>query len=75
MCQIYILHVAAKLMANHSLAIRQATYKLSRNIQIKGLELMETVIIYEDTYLSQLSLFCFADYILSDYNFDDYLWT
>lgn len=36
---------------------------------------METVIIYEDTYLSQLSLFCFADYILSDYNFDDYLWT
>ena len=35
MCQIYILHVAAKLMANHSLAIRQATYKLSRNIQNK----------------------------------------
>lgn len=36
---------------------------------------METVIIHEDTYLSLLSLFCFADYILSDYNFDDYLWT
>ena len=35
MCQIHIVHMVAKLMANHSLAIRQATYKLSRNIQNK----------------------------------------